>query len=103
VPHSDRDTTYTSFACGHRLREAGILASIGWTGDAYDNALAESFLGSVECELLDRSRTATREAARIAIFEWLETRCKLRRRHSALDYLSPLEFERTWQHEAAIT
>jgi putative transposase len=60
VYHCDRDMTYTGFSCGHRLREAGILASIGWTGDAYDNALAESFLGSVECELLDRSRTATR-------------------------------------------
>jgi transposase InsO family protein len=55
------------------LREAGILASMGRTGDAYDNALCESFSGSLECELLDRSHFVSREAARIAIFEWLET------------------------------
>lgn len=103
VHHSDRGTQYTSFAFGRRLREAGILASMGRTGDAYDNALCESFFGSLECELLDRSRFATREAARIALFDWLETWYNPRRRHSALDYLAPLEFERRWQHETAIT
>jgi transposase InsO family protein len=96
-------TQYTSFAFGHRLREAGILASMGRTGDAYDNALCESFFGSLECELLDRSHFSTREAARLALFEWLETWYNPRRRHSALDYLAPLEFERRWQLEAALT
>jgi transposase InsO family protein len=67
VHHSDRGTQYTSFAFGHRLREAGILASMGRTGDAYDNALAESFFGSLECELLDRSRFVSREAAHRAL------------------------------------
>ena len=103
VHHSDRGTQYTSFAFGHRLREAGILASMGRTGDAYDNALCESFFGSLECELLDQSHFTTREVARIALFEWLETWYNPRRRHSALDYLAPLEFERRWQLEAAIT
>ena len=103
IHHSDRGTQYTSFAFGHRLREAGILASMGRTGDAYDNALAESFFASLECELLDRSRFVSREAARIAIFEWLETWYNSRRRHSSLDYLAPLEYERRWQLEAAIT
>ncbi|MDP9280699.1 MAG: hypothetical protein M3P38_01225 [Chloroflexota bacterium] len=51
----------------------------------------------LECELLDRSRFATREAARLAIFEWLETWYSPRRRHSALAYLAPLEYERRWQ------
>jgi putative transposase len=76
---------------------------MGRTGDAYDNAMCESFFASLECELLDRLHFVSREAARIAIFEWLETWYNSRRRHSSLDYLAPLEFERRWQHEAAIT
>ena len=76
---------------------------MGRTGDAYDNALAESFFASLECELLDRSHFVSREAARIAIFEWLETWYNSRRRHSSLDYLAPLEYERRWRLEAAIT
>ena len=103
VHHSDRGTQYTSFAFGHRLRDSGIFASMGRTGDAYDNALAESFFASLECELLDRVHFISREAARLAIFEWLEAWYNPRRRHSALDYLAPLEYERRWQHEAAIT
>jgi len=103
IHHSDRGTQYTSFAFGHRLRDAGIAASMGRTGDAYDNALAESFFASLECELLDRSHFVTRETARIAIFGWLETWYNPRRRHSSLDYLAPLEYERRWQLEAAIT
>ncbi len=103
VHHSDRGTQYTSFAFGHRLRESGILPSMGRTGDAYDNAMCESFFASLECELLDRCHFVSREAARIAIFEWLETWYNSRRRHSSLDYLAPLEYERRWQLAAAIT
>ena len=88
---------------GHRLREAGITASMGSKGDAYDNALAESFFGTLECELLDRVRFQTREEARLALFEWLETWYNRRRRHSSLGMLAPLEFERRWQQEAALT
>ena len=97
IHHSDRGTQYTSFAFGYRLRESGVLASMGATGDAYDNAMCESFFASLECEVLDRSRFTTRESARLAIFEWLETWYNPRRRHSALDYLAPLEYERRWQ------
>ncbi len=103
IHHSDRGSQYTSFAMGRRLREAGILSSMGSTGDAYDNALAESFFGTLECELLDRMRFPSREAARIALFEWLETWYNRRRRHSSLRMLAPLEFERRWQLEAALT
>ena len=94
VHHSDRGTQYNSFAFGHRLRESGNLPSMGRTGDAYDNAMCESFFASLECELLDRSHFVSREAARVAIFEWLETWYNSRRRHSSLDYLAPLEYER---------
>lgn len=73
---------------------------MGSTGDAYDNALAENFFASLECELLDRSRFVSREAARTAIFDWLETWYNRRRRHSSLAMLAPLEFERRWQEAA---
>lgn len=96
IHHSDRGTQYTSFAFGHHLREAGVAASMGRTGDAYDNALCESFFASLECELLDRVRFVSREAARLAVFEWLETWYNPRRRHSAIEYLTPLEYERRY-------
>jgi putative transposase len=62
-------------------------------GDAYDNALAEGFFATLECELLDRQRFAT-QAARLAVFDYIEGWYNPRRRHSAPDYLSPLEYER---------
>ena len=94
VHHSDHGSQYTSFAFGHRCREAGIAPSMGRVGSAYDNAMAESFFASLECELLDRMHFRTREEARIAIFDYLEAWYNPRRRHSALAYASPLEFER---------
>lgn len=102
IHHSDHGSQYTSFAFGHRCREAGIAPSMGRVGSAYDNAMAESFFGSLECELLDRSRFDTREQARTAIFDYLEAWYNPRRRHSALAYASPLEFERKLE-EVAIT
>ena len=75
---------------------------MGRTGDAYDNALCESFFASLECELLDRSHFVSREAARLAVFDYLETWYNPRRRHSSLEYLAPLEYERRFA-ETAIT
>jgi len=94
IHHSDQGTQYTSVAFGRRLKILGIRPSMGSVGDAYDNALAESFFASLECELLDRSRFQSRVEARVAIFDWVERWYNLRRRHSALGYLSPVEFER---------
>jgi len=68
---------------------------LGSVGDAYDNALCESFFASLECELLDRQRFATPAAARLAVFDYIEGWYNPRRRHSALDYLSPLGYERS--------
>ncbi len=73
------------------------MPSMGSTGDAYDNALAESFFATLECELIDRERFDTREIARTKIFDFLETFYNPLRRHSALDYALPLEYERGWQ------
>jgi putative transposase len=102
VHHSDHGSQYTSFAFGHHCREAGIAPSMGAVGSAYDNAMAESFFASLECELLDRSHFETREQARVAVFDYLEAWYNPRRRHSALDYASPAEFERRFA-QLAIT
>ena len=67
---------------------------MGSVGDCYDNAMAESFFATLECELLDRVRFRTQSEARIAIFDFIESFYNPRRRHSALEYLSPIEFER---------
>ena len=71
----------------------GVLTSTGTAGDCYDNAMAESFFATLECELIDRRAFQTQAEARMAIFEYLEGWYNTARRHSALGYLSPNEFE----------
>ena len=93
VVHSDRGTQYTSWLFGTRLREAGLLGSMGKVACAYDNSLMESFFGSMQIELLDRRTWPTRACLATAIFEWIEAFYNPTRRHSALGYLSPLQFE----------
>jgi putative transposase len=97
VHHSDHGSQYTSLAFGRRCREAGIAVSMGSVGDCYDNALAESFFATLECELVARSRWRTHAEARMAVFDFIEAFYNPRRRHSALGYLSPVEYER-WHH-----
>jgi len=97
IHHSDHGTQYTSLEFGRRLREAGIAASMGSVGDAYDNALAESFFATLETELIDRCQWRTPEDARLAVFDYIETFYNRQRRHSALGYLSPAEFERRYR------
>jgi putative transposase len=70
IHHSDHGAQYTSIAFGGRCEEAGVRPSMGSVGDAYDNALCESFFATLECELLDRERFATQAAARVAIFDF---------------------------------
>jgi putative transposase len=94
IHHSDQGTQYTSLAFGQRCREAGVRPSMGSVGDCFDNALCESFFATLECELLDRRRFQNHTQARMAVFEFLESWYNLKRRHSALGYLSPAEFEK---------
>lgn len=93
IHHSDQGTQYTSIAFGIRCRAAKVRPSMGSVGDAYDNAIAESFFASLECELLEQHGVRSKAETRIAIFEWIEGWYNSRRRHSALDYLSPNDFE----------
>jgi putative transposase len=94
VHHSDHGTQYTSIAFGLRCKEAKVQPSMGSVGDAYDNAMCESFFATLECELLARRRFATKAEARMAIFEFIEGWYNPTRRHSGLGQISPAEFER---------
>ena len=96
VLHSDRGAQYTSWAFGQRLRDAGLLGSMGRVGSAYDNAMMESFFGTLQRELLDRRRWTTRKELASAIFEWIEAWYNPRRRHTSIDDRSPVEYERLY-------
>ena len=96
VFHSDRGCQYTALAFSQRCAEAGIQQSMGRVGSCFDNAMAESLFATVECELLQRTPFKSRQQAQGEIFKFLEGFYNRRRRHSALGYLSPVEFERAW-------
>jgi len=102
IHHSDQGSQYTSLAFGQRLRDASLVASTGSRGDCFDNAMAESFFATLECELLARHRFPTRNAARLALFEYIEGFYNTHRRHSALGYLSPMAYERRWTIDAQV-
>lgn len=93
VHHSDQGSQYTSLAFGARCHEAGVRPSMGSVGDAYDNAMCESFFATLECELLDRRRFASQAEARMACFAFIEGFYNPVRLHSALGYRSPMAYE----------
>jgi putative transposase len=94
IHHSDQGTQYTSIAFGTRCREMGVRPSMGSVGDCFDNAMAESFFATLECELIDRRHFKSQAEAEIAVFDFIEGWYNPRRRHSSLDYRSPMIFER---------
>ncbi len=75
---------------------------MGSVGDCFDNAMAESFFATLECELIDRERFETREIARTKIFDYIETWYNPRRRHSSIDYLSPVDYERRCRETSSV-
>ncbi|MBU6213997.1 MAG: IS3 family transposase [Actinomycetales bacterium] len=93
IVHSDRGSAYTSWVFGHRLRQAGLLGSMGRVASSVDKALIESFWSTMQRELLDRRHWHSRTELATAIFEWIEGWYNPRRRHSALGMLSPHQFE----------
>ena len=98
IHHSDRGRQYASIAFNERCRAAGVRTSMGRVGDAYDNAMAESFFATLECELINRRTFRTKTEARLALFSYIEGWYNPRRRHSGLGRLSPINFERTRIH-----
>jgi putative transposase len=99
IHHSDRGSQYTSLLFGEHCRVAGLRRSMGSVGDCFDNALAESFFATLECELLAREAFRTRDEARTALFAYIEGFYNHRRRHSALGYLAPDAYERRYTQQ----
>ena len=94
IHHSDQGNQYTSLAFGQRCKVMGVRPSMGTVGDAYDNAMAESFFATLECELIDRRVWQTKTQARLDIFTWIEAWYNPRRRHRGVGQMSPNNFER---------
>lgn len=95
IHHSDQGTLYTSIAFGQQCREAEVQRSMGSVGDAYDDALCESFFASLECELIDRYSPRTFPHGRREVFDYIEGWYTPHRRHSALGDESPISYEKS--------
>jgi transposase InsO family protein len=93
VHHSDRGSQYASHDYREALDQAGITCSMSRRGDCWDNAVAESFFATLKMELLYELPLQTRSETRSAVADYIETFYNVRRRHSSLDYQSPVEFE----------
>jgi putative transposase len=93
ILHSDHGSQFTSWAFGQRLQAANLLASMGTVGDCYDNAMMESFWGTMQLELLDSRTWQTRAELASAVFEWIECWHNPKRRHSGIGMHSPITFE----------
>jgi transposase InsO family protein len=91
--HSDRGVQYACDLYRSLLAEHGIECSMSRPGNCYDNAVAESFFGTLKSELVHRGHYRSRGQARSSVFEWIECWYNRRRRHSSLGYLSPEAFE----------
>ncbi len=100
IHHSDHGCQYTSLLFGERCQAVGIRCSMGSVGDCYDNAMAESFFATLECELLDRFRFRTAAEAKAAIFTFIEGWYNTHRRHSSIGYLSPNDYEKLHRGES---
>jgi putative transposase len=93
--HSDQGSQYVSLAFGRAARQAGIAISMGSRGDAYDNAVAETFFATLKKELVNRRTWPSRLELQSAVFEYIEAFYNRQRRHSALGMVSPAEYEQT--------
>ena len=103
IHHSDQGSQYISIAFGNRCKEMNVRPSMGTVGDAYDNAMAESFFATLECELIARRKWETKTKARLEIFTWIETWYNPHRRHSGLGQMSPINFEKLQQQRKQTT
>jgi putative transposase len=97
IHHSDQGSQYVALGFGQQARDAGIAVSMGSKGDAYENAVAESFFATIKKELVHRQSWPSRRDLSSAVFEYIEAFYNRQRRHSTLRYLSPEEYEREQQ------
>jgi putative transposase len=92
---------YTGLSFGKKLEEAGIMHSTSRVRSALDNAISESFVSTLKCEI-GKSRYPTRQATRTSVFEFIELFYSRERRHSSLGYPSPTDHEQATTNEAAV-
>lgn len=93
IVHSDQGSTYASGDYQKLLQEHSLSCSMSRKGECLDNAVAESFFGTLKTELVDDEDYKTKDEARLSLFHYIETFYNRRRRHSFLGYISPVEFE----------
>lgn len=93
IVHADHGVQFTSWAFTNKIRSAGLMPSFGTIGDGYDNAMMESFWSSMQIELLNRKKWRTRLDLANAIFDYIDFFYNRQRRHSQIDYVSPIEYE----------
>jgi transposase InsO family protein len=93
IVHSDQGSTYASSDYQQLLKDNSLLCSMSRKGECLDNAVAESFFGTLKTELVDHEDYRTKEEAKRSLFEYVEIFYNRRRRHSYLGYISPVEYE----------
>jgi hypothetical protein len=93
IHHTDRGSPYASDDYRTHLARSGLIASMSATGDCYDNAVAESFFASLKTEWVDRQDYETHTAAVTSLADYIDGFYNTARRHSHLDYVSPIQFE----------
>lgn len=93
IVHSDQGSTYASTDYQQLLKQHSLTCSMSRKGECLDNAVAESFFGTLKTELVDDEDYKTKDEARRSLFHYIEIFYNRKRRHSYLDYLSPVEFE----------
>ncbi len=101
IHHSDRGSQYASKEYQQALKDLGMISSMSRKGNCFDNACMESFFGTLKQDLIYGNRFKTRAEARHAIFEYIEVFYNRTRLHSALGYMSPVEYEQVCIKEAA--
>jgi putative transposase len=101
--HSDRGCQYTSYDFRELAKNVGIKLSMSGSGNCYDNAVAESFFHTLKTEHIQFNHFETREEAVNSIFEYIEVFYNRQRRHSTLNYLSPMEFEKHWSMQQGVS
>ena len=92
--HSDRGSQYAAGEYQELLAQTDMICSMSRKGDCWDNAPMESFFATLKAELVDREQFRTREEAKTKVFDYIEVFYNRKRRHSTLDYKSPVDFER---------
>lgn len=100
IHHSDRGSQYAATSFRARLQAAGVTPSMSRRGNPYDNALAESFVATLKTECFGNQIPISKSAAKLAVFDYIESFYNRRRRHSSLGYRSPLDFETSLKNQS---